>query len=285
MADAKICSVDGCGNPQHARGFCGKHYLRLKKHGDPNGGVHRTGADCSGQCSVAGCGKPGNLGGMCQPHWRGFRKYGDPLLDGRALKTGPCSIDGCEARARGHGLCGKHYMRKRRHGDPVALGKNPNGTLGKWLLDHINYNEPECLIWPFSRSSTGYYDGEGYAGNAILDGQRDSAYRHMCRLVHGEPPTDIHQAAHSCGKGHFGCVHPKHLRWALPVENMLERNDHGTMLRGEQIANAILTEDDVRKIRSMHGKATYREIGKLFGVSEGGISSIMRRKSWRHVAD
>ena len=31
----KQCSVDGCENPAHARGWCKKHYLRWHKHGDP----------------------------------------------------------------------------------------------------------------------------------------------------------------------------------------------------------------------------------------------------------
>jgi len=31
----RICSVDGCQNVHKGRGFCQKHYARLKKHGDP----------------------------------------------------------------------------------------------------------------------------------------------------------------------------------------------------------------------------------------------------------
>jgi hypothetical protein len=34
-----MCSIDKCGNPLYAFGFCEKHYKRFKKYGDPNGGV------------------------------------------------------------------------------------------------------------------------------------------------------------------------------------------------------------------------------------------------------
>ena len=31
----RTCSVDGCGNAHESRGWCGKHYQRWLKHGDP----------------------------------------------------------------------------------------------------------------------------------------------------------------------------------------------------------------------------------------------------------
>lgn len=33
-----LCSITGCGHPQHARGWCNKHYKRWSEHGDPLGG-------------------------------------------------------------------------------------------------------------------------------------------------------------------------------------------------------------------------------------------------------
>jgi hypothetical protein len=80
----------------------------------------------------------------------------------------------------------------------------------KWLEDHVGYDKDDCLIWPFS-STRGY-------GHFKCNGVRSYAHRYMCTLVHGEPPSDEHQASHSCGKGHQKCVSPRHLSWKTQSE-------------------------------------------------------------------
>jgi hypothetical protein len=35
MATSRICTIPDCGKPHVARGYCGKHYQRWNKHGDP----------------------------------------------------------------------------------------------------------------------------------------------------------------------------------------------------------------------------------------------------------
>src|SRR5690606_12175061 len=93
-----------------------------------------------------------------------------------------------------------------------------NGEAEAWLVAHAGWlDHARCLKWPFGRS------GHGYAGQATVDGVREAAYRHMCRLAHGNSPSSEHQAAHSCGKGHEGCINPNHLRWATPAENQSDR--------------------------------------------------------------
>ena len=34
----RTCTIDGCGSPAHARGWCDMHYRRWRRHGDPRGG-------------------------------------------------------------------------------------------------------------------------------------------------------------------------------------------------------------------------------------------------------
>jgi predicted SprT family Zn-dependent metalloprotease len=50
MTHIKICSVDGCGKPLIKGGYCNKHYLRFKRHGDPLAGRRSP--------SSNSCGKP-----------------------------------------------------------------------------------------------------------------------------------------------------------------------------------------------------------------------------------
>jgi len=79
-----------------------------------------------------------------------------------------------------------------------------NGKCLAWLKERVAYDGEECLIWPFSGNHQGY-GHLGYFGKVV------KAHRLMCILAHGEPPTPEHHAAHSCGRGHLGCVHPGHL--------------------------------------------------------------------------
>ena len=42
MATHRICSIDGCGKPHQARGWCSAHHARWRRHGSPEGRGTRT---------------------------------------------------------------------------------------------------------------------------------------------------------------------------------------------------------------------------------------------------
>lgn len=133
-----------------------------------------------------------------------------------------------------------------------------------WLKDHVNHAGDDCLIWPWSRNHQGY--GQlGYNGKVL------KAHRVMCTLVHGEAPTENHDAAHSCGRGHDACVHPKHLSWKTPRENRLEANTHGT---GHGRKRKQLAPEVVRQI--WESPKSYLEIADEFGVYFGTVGKIKR---------
>ena len=167
-----------------------------------------------------------------------------------------CSVSSCGNKVRTKGLCQKHYLRWIRRGDTAFIGNINHGM--EWIYRHAHYTGNECLTWPFSRSkATGY-------GKAFFNKKDITASRAMCTIAHGEPPTPKHQAGHTCGKGHEGCVNPKHLRWILPFENCEDRVKHGTAKQ--------LTQDDKNTIRVLSSLVTQKRLAQRYGVNQSQIS-------------
>lgn len=184
-----------------------------------------------------------------------------------------CIFKGCDKPAcNGRGWCWTHYTRWRRHGSPevIKLGKP-----AEWIDRHLDNKGEECLIWPFARRSNGY-------GTVVYDGVYGSAHRVMCRLKNGPPPTDKHEAAHSCGNGSKGCVNPMHLTWKTSKENNADRILHGTSNRGERMGSSKLTSAQVLEIRSAYVPRvmSYSKLADKYGVSSSAIGDIIRGKNW-----
>lgn len=190
-----------------------------------------------------------------------------------------CSIHGCNGNASwtakgARGYCCSHYKRLCRHGDPLAGGTR-NGAPRQFIDDVVlNFDGDDCLIWPFNRNNMGY--GKIYDKPKMV-----LAHRFICEMVHGSQPDKLRrEVAHRCGKGHLGCVNPRHLYWASRSENMLDRNGHGTSNRGEQHGASKLTSDDVRRMRAMVGSRSYQAIADDFGVDIKTVWSAINGKSW-----
>lgn len=188
-----------------------------------------------------------------------------------------CSVTGCNGNAHRlaygrRGYCSAHYQRLLCHGD-AAHGRPLNGTPMNWLLSHSAHVGDACLIWPFSRDRYGY-------GQVRYEGRLEGAHRLMCAIAQGAAPSLEHQAAHSCGRGHNGCVHPKHLRWATLEENKADMIDHGTVMRGEENGQAKLTEDQVREILSARGSVSQLALARQFSVSPRTIRRIHNNEAW-----
>ena len=106
------CSVEGCEKPSKTRGWCGMHYKRWKKHGDPLQEPWRG-------CSVDGCDERHQSHRYCRSHLYRWKRYGDPLAQGERAPRKPkppCSHDGCGITAHVKGLCPAHFQRMSRYG-------------------------------------------------------------------------------------------------------------------------------------------------------------------------
>lgn len=184
-----------------------------------------------------------------------------------------CSVPACGKKHHSNGYCRNHNARWRAHGDPEA-GKAAHGEPMSWLMTHRGHTDEACLIWPFARDRKGY---------AKL--QQGGAYRVMCEVAHGRPPSPEHEAAHSCGLGHEGCVNPRHLRWATRKDNSADRLAHGTDLRGAKSPTTSLKPMQVEEIRSLAGRMRQKDIAMRFGIGQSTVSRIQRGKVWQRGQD
>ncbi len=145
-----------------------------------------------------------------------------------------------------------------------------SGKAVAWLRARVGYQGDDCLIWPFCLCS-----GYGHFGH---EGENHYAHRFMCELVNGPPPTPFHEAAHSCGRGHLGCVSPIHLEWKTTSDNQLDRTLHGTRNIGGP--RGKITFEQAEEIRALKGQKTQQEIAAMFGISRSQVSWIMTGKAW-----
>ena len=73
-----LCAVPDCNRSRYGYGYCGAHYRRWKKYGDPL----KSGRALNGQrplCSVQGCERAACSRGWCKMHYSRWKKHGDPL--------------------------------------------------------------------------------------------------------------------------------------------------------------------------------------------------------------
>lgn len=154
----------------------------------------------------------------------------------------------------------------------MAHSRRGKGRGIAFILAHVNHTGDECLIWPMGRDRFGY-------PSFGLNGKVYKGHRYMCELVHGPAPTPEHHAAHSCGGGRDGCIHPQHVRWATPKENAIDTADMG-MCKPKGSARHKLTEGQVAEIRALKGTISQYEIAKRFGMSAKTISHIHTGRLW-----
>ncbi len=113
----KTCEVNNCNKKYYALGFCGKHYWKFRKYGDPlyiNPKYLR-----SDICSIPDCNNNQIAKGFCRNHYYRFNKYGNPLHTEKEWEK--------------HGMCGTpeyntwHSMKTRCYNKNVTYYKYYGG--------------------------------------------------------------------------------------------------------------------------------------------------------------
>jgi hypothetical protein len=187
-----------------------------------------------------------------------------------------CTVERCEKTAFKNGMCLNHSWRFERYGNPLhRMPKAKHGEPLKFIREvALAHAGNECLIWPFARNPV-----SGYAV-VYIDGKLSTAFRVVCEMAHGPAPDKEHEAAHECDNGNLGCVSPHHLSWQSHAANHAGTVARGNQTKGEDAGPTVLTENDVRRIRTMLGHKTQEDIASIFGVTREAVSAIKRGRSW-----
>lgn len=185
-----------------------------------------------------------------------------------------CSVEGCGRKRVARGFCKSHWQRWSRSGDVGEGVPLERANLG-FLRDAIGHpDRVNCLPWPFCKN--------GNYGSITVDGKHYNASHYMCKLAHGERPSEQYVAAHNCGNPI--CVNPHHIRWATHQENMADTILHGTVPCGDNHPHRKILDSQVPEILALNGKVPHREIAKRFGVSSSTVTTILTRKHRRRAA-
>jgi len=104
-------------------------------------------------------------------------------------------------------------------------------------------------------------------------------HRVVLLAFRGLPPKG-HHACHNNGIRSDNRL--ANLRWDSIRNNHADKVLHGTSQRGEKHGNAILTEEDIKFIRSNNGLSP-KEKAAIVKTHLSNIYLIINRRSWKHV--
>lgn len=260
------CSVPGCGTPARTRGWCGPHYQRWRRYGDPLASAPPRAEKI---CTVDGCGEPHVARGYCNRHYQS--EWVKPNAE-------PCIVDRCGSPAIARGLCPRHYTRELKHGDVAFTEVRPPGLS---LTEAIAYHTPQGLLDDDCWDWLGGFFSAGY-GYFRWEGKSRLAHRYAYIAKHGPIPEGL-LVRHSCDR--HPCVNPNHLLLGTPADNMQDCVDRGRRPQGEKHAASKVSEDDIREIRRLATSGvSYAELGRRYSMTGRNISSIVTRKTWKHVS-
>lgn len=192
----------------------------------------------------------------------------------------PCTIEGCNKPLVARGWCLKHYSRWKRQGDPnKLLDESPLTRFWKRVdKEGPLYERLSSRCWRW----TGYVFSIGGYGGLALNNSIVLAHRFSWEVHRGAIPEDK-MVLHQCDNRL--CVSPKHLFLGNARINMDDKVKKERQARGETNGRAILTEEQVKEIRSIYaqGSTSYRLLAYKYRVDNTTIAGIIRRRLWKHI--
>lgn len=182
-----------------------------------------------------------------------------------AYKTGLIQCVLCCEPASCRKLCVKHYRIARLSNN---LDAYPKITIEDVLLLR-SMQQGDCRVW------TGASHPVGYGLLRISKHKLVRVHRYVYEKAYGPIPDGMF-VLHRCDVP--ACFTLEHLWVGSHLDNMRDAVSKG---RAKYTGCAKLTTDDVIAIRASHD--SQNALARKYGVSQATISSIILRKTWRHI--
>jgi hypothetical protein len=164
------------------------------------------------------------------------------------------------------------------------MPKKPN-TIPDDFWNRIEKTET-CWLWRGGIMANGY-------GRLSVKRKTVKVHRLSWELHFGPIPDGLH-VCHKCDVRH--CVNPDHLFLGTAGDNVRDCWSKGRgssmhvthpelVARGEQNGLSKLITKDVIEIRRLYasGGVSQKTLGRQFGVDQGTVSAVVRRKTWKHI--
>lgn len=161
-----------------------------------------------------------------------------------------------------------------------SKNKNPRNPIDRFMekVFILTYDKG-CWIWTGYIADKMPYGMIGSGGTGPVVG----AHRFSWTLFRGVIPPGM-CVLHSCDNPK--CVNPDHLFLGTKTDNNRDRDRKGRQSKGESQGNAVLTEELVRKIRSLYvpRKFSSKRISDLLGLPRPAVNWVIIGRSWKHVS-
>ena len=101
----RTCTIEGCGKPHNARGYCRGHLNRFYRTGDVQAHIPLQEKRPGALCSVDGCDRPHFAKTYCESHHTRLTRHGDVQANLKFVEKFPTPYEALQARTRTEGDC------------------------------------------------------------------------------------------------------------------------------------------------------------------------------------